>query len=51
MLKVLMQVGRLAWPSLNAIGQDFPNHFMSLCPETRKGRQSKFSASTSVAKT
>ena len=33
------------------IRQDFPNHFMSLWSETRKRRQSKFSASTSLTET
>ena len=37
-------------PSLN-IQQDFPNHFMSICFETRKRHQSKFSASTSLTET
>ena len=50
-----MQVGKLAWPSLNAmsfnIGQNFPNHFKSLCSETQERRQSKFSASTSLTET
>ena len=35
-------VGRLAWPSLNAIRAHFPNPFKSL----RKRHQSKFSASS-----
>ena len=50
-----MQVGKLAWPSLNAmsfnIGQNFTNHFKSLCSETQERRQSKFSASTSLTET
>ena len=33
------------------IGQDFFNLFMSLSSETRKRRQSKFSASTSLTET
>ena len=37
-------------PSLN-IRQDFSNHLMSLWTETRKRRQSIFSASTSLPET
>ena len=48
-----MEVG-MAWfkckPSSN-IWQDFPNHLMSLWSETRKRRQSKFSALMSLAET
>ena len=36
---------------ISNIRQDFPNHFMSLWSETRKRRQSKFSASTILAET
>ena len=36
--------------SLN-IGQDFLNHFVSLCSETRKRCQSNISALTSLAET
>ena len=35
----------------SSLGQDFPMHFMILCSETRKRRQSEFSTSTSLAET
>ena len=37
--------------AISNLGQDFPNHFMSLCSETRKRRQFKFSVSSSLAET
>ena len=39
-------------PSSNTcIGQDFQNHFMSLCFKTQKRSQYEFAASTSLAET
>ena len=38
-----MQVGRLAFNASSNLGQDFPNHYMSLCSETGKRRKPKSS--------
>ena len=45
--KQLMQIGRLAWPSLNTVR----GRIYGARSETRKRRQSKISASTSLAET